>query len=131
MASSENDRSDYFSNELPFDYQTYVEDNRLTCAVESTIRVTSGRWKVLIIRELLQGSKRFNELHRSLFGVTHKVLTQQLREMEKDGIVHREIYQESSPRVDYSLTPLGRSLHPVIDLMHQWGTEYLKQHESS
>ncbi|MDX2215409.1 MAG: helix-turn-helix domain-containing protein [Oculatellaceae cyanobacterium bins.114] len=130
MTSSEPEQPNYFSKELSFDYETYIEDNRLTCAVESTIRVTSGRWKVLIIRELLQSSKRFNELHRSLFGVTHKVLTQQLREMEKDGIVHRETYQEASPKVEYSLTPLGRSLHPVIDLMHQWGIEYIKQSEA-
>ena len=74
-----------------------------------------GRWKVLILRELFQGVKRFNELQRAVNGITQKMLTQQLREMESDGIVHREIYLQVPPKVEYSLTPLGESLKPIID----------------
>lgn len=100
--------------------------DRLTCAVESTIKVIGGRWKVLILRELFQGVKRFNELHRVLHGITQKMLTQQLREMEADGIIHREVYAQVPPKVEYSLTPLGESLKPILKEMHQWGLTYLQ-----
>jgi DNA-binding HxlR family transcriptional regulator len=100
--------------------------DRLTCAVESTIKVIGGRWKVLILRELFQGVKRFNELHRALHGITQKMLTQQLREMETDGIIHREVYAQVPPKVEYSLTPLGESLKPILQEMHQWGLTYLQ-----
>lgn len=111
--------------DLPTDYEIYREGERLACAVEATLKMISGRWKVLIFRELLPETKRFNELQRSLRGITHKMLTQQLREMERDGIVHRETYQQS-PKVEYSLTSLGKTLHPIIDVTHKWGVEYLK-----
>jgi len=100
---------------------------RLSCAVETTIAIIGGRWKVLILRELLGGVKRFNELHRSLTGITQKMLTQQLREMENDGIVHREVYQQVPPKVEYSLTPLGESLEPILAVMHEWGERYLAE----
>jgi DNA-binding HxlR family transcriptional regulator len=100
--------------------------DRLTCAVESTIKVIGGRWKVLILRELFQGVKRFNELHRALHGITQKMLTQQLREMETDGIIHREVYAQVPPKVEYSLTHLGESLKPILQEMHQWGLTYLQ-----
>lgn len=100
-------------------------DNRLTCAVETTLRVIGGRWKVLILRELLNGVKRFGELHRAMNGITQKMLTQQLREMEQDGIVHREVYLQVPPKVEYSLTPLGRTLKPILDSMHEWGIRFL------
>ncbi|GAB4472560.1 MAG: transcriptional regulator [Cyanobacteria bacterium J069] len=99
---------------------------RPSCAVETTIAIIGGRWKVLILRELLGGVKRFNELHRSLSGITQKMLTQQLREMEDDGIVHREVYQQVPPKVEYSLTPLGQSLEPILAVMHEWGERYLR-----
>jgi DNA-binding HxlR family transcriptional regulator len=101
--------------------------NRLTCAVEVTLQVIGGRWKVLILRELLQGVKRFGELHRALSGITQKMLTQQLREMEEDGIVHRQVYLQVPPKVEYSLTPLGESLKPILDAMHEWGVRHLDQ----
>ena len=101
--------------------------DRLTCAVESTIKVIGGRWKVLILRELFEGVKRFNQLHRALHGITQKMLTQQLREMEADGIVHREVYAQVPPKVEYSLTPLGESLKPILNEMHQWGLNYLQR----
>jgi DNA-binding HxlR family transcriptional regulator len=94
-----------------------------SCPIELTIGVIGGRWKVLILQELLKGSRRFNELHRALPGITQKMLTQQLREMEDDGIVHREIFPQVPPRVDYSLTALGQSLQPVFEAMHQWGLQ--------
>lgn len=100
---------------------------RLTCAVEITLGIIGGRWKVLILRELLQGTKRFNELHRALDGITQKMLTQQLREMEADGIVHRQVYAQVPPKVEYSLTARGRSLQPILEVMHQWGEQYLSE----
>jgi DNA-binding HxlR family transcriptional regulator len=100
---------------------------RPTCEVESTIKIIGGRWKVLIIRELVSGEKRFGELQRSLQGITQKMLTQQLRELEEDGIVHREIYAQIPPKVEYSLTPLGESLKPILYAMHEWAVNYLQQ----
>ncbi|MCA1993582.1 MAG: helix-turn-helix transcriptional regulator [Coleofasciculus sp. S288] len=102
-----------------------VETQRASCAVERTLEVIGGRWKVLILRELFQGVKRFGQLHRALHGITQKMLTQQLREMEEDGIIHREVYLQVPPKVEYSLTPLGESLKPVIDAMHEWGIRHL------
>ncbi|BAZ27577.1 putative transcriptional regulator [Cylindrospermum sp. NIES-4074] len=100
-------------------------DSKLTCEVETTLKVIGGRWKVLIIRELIVGVKRFGELQRSLPGITQKMLTQQLREMEEDGIIHREIYPQIPPKVEYSLTPLGESLKPILYAMHEWAIQHL------
>ncbi|MBK4731852.1 helix-turn-helix transcriptional regulator [Oxynema sp. CENA135] len=102
-------------------------EDRLSCAVESTIEAIGGRWKVLILRELFEGVKRFGQLHRALRGITQKMLTQQLREMESDGLIHREVYLQVPPKVEYSLTPLGESLKPVLDAMDAWGKHYLAQ----
>lgn len=104
-------------------------ENKASCAVEATLRVIGGRWKVLILRELFFGVKRFNELHRSISGITQKMLTQQLRELEKDGLVHREVYSQVPPKVEYSLTPLGKSLQPILGAMHEWGNHFLEQEE--
>ncbi|MEK8089574.1 winged helix-turn-helix transcriptional regulator [Thermithiobacillus plumbiphilus] len=97
------------------------------CAVEVTLRVIGGRWKVLILRELFTGTKRFSELQRGIIGVTQKMLTQQLREMESDSIVHRKVYPEVPPKVEYSLTPLGESLWPILMTMHDWGMRQLSE----
>lgn len=94
-----------------------------TCPAETTLKAISGRWKLLILRELFVGVKRFGELQRALEGITQKMLTQQLREMEEDGIIHREIYPQIPPKVEYSLTPLGESLKPIVEAMHEWGTK--------
>ncbi|HBB32207.1 MAG TPA: transcriptional regulator [Cyanobacteria bacterium UBA8803] len=99
--------------------------NRASCPVERTLEVIGGRWKVLILRELFGGVKRFGQLHRALNGITQKMLTQQLREMESDGIVHREMYLQVPPKVEYSLTALGESLKPIIEAMHEWGIRHL------
>jgi DNA-binding HxlR family transcriptional regulator len=97
----------------------------VSCEVETTLQIIGGRWKVLIIRELLLGIRRFGELQRALPGITQKMLTQQLREMEQDGIVHRKVYAEVPPKVEYSLTPLGESLQPILKAMHEWGAKRL------
>ena len=94
------------------------------CPVETTLTLISSKWKVLIVRDLLAGTKRFGELQRSVGNVSQKVLTAQLREMEEDGLVDRKAYPEVPPRVEYSLTELGRSLEPVLSAMWNWGEEY-------
>jgi DNA-binding HxlR family transcriptional regulator len=91
------------------------------CPAEATIEVLGGRWKAHIIWNLLQGTRRFGELHRGVVGVTQKVLTQQLRELEADGVLSRKVFAEVPPKVEYSLTERGRSLKPVIDAMCKWG----------
>jgi DNA-binding HxlR family transcriptional regulator len=98
--------------------------DRLTCEVETTLKVIGGRWKVLIIRELISGVQRFGELQRSLPGITQKMLTQQLRELEEDGIIHREVYAQIPPKVEYSLTALGESLQPILYAMHEWAVKH-------
>jgi DNA-binding HxlR family transcriptional regulator len=105
--------------------------DRSTCPVENTLKVIGGRWKVLILRELFHGVQRFNQLHRSLRGVTQKMLTQQLRELEADGLIHREVYPQIPPKVEYSLTPLGESLKPILDAMHEWGKNFAAKEKES
>ena len=95
-----------------------------TCPVETTLTLISDKWKVLILRDLLPGTKRFGELKRSLGSVSQKVLTAQLRQMEESGLLVRTVYPEVPPRVEYTLTELGYSLKPILDAMWSWGTEY-------
>ena len=94
------------------------------CPVETSLGVISGKWKVMIIYYLLQGTRRFNQLQRELGGISHRTLTKQLREMESQGIVLREDYGEIPPRVEYSLSPLGASLKNILLEMHEWGEKY-------
>jgi DNA-binding HxlR family transcriptional regulator len=96
----------------------------IKCPAEATLSVIGGRWKVPLLYHLFQGTKRFSELQRAISGITQKMLTQQLREMERDGLVQREVYPTVPPKVEYSLTPLGMSLQPVIDAMCDWGMSY-------
>ena len=98
------------------------------CPVETTLLMISDKWKVLILRDLLDGTKRFSELRRSVGNVSQKVLTANLRQMERDGLVHREVYPEVPPRVEYSLTETGRTLQPIIEAMKDWGTQYKAEH---
>ena len=91
------------------------------CPVETTLSLISDRWKVLIIRDLLGGTKRFGELRKSVGGVSQKVLTANLRSMEEDGLLTRRVYAEVPPRVEYTLTETGMSLRPVLDAMWTWG----------
>lgn len=94
------------------------------CPVETTLTLIGDKWKVLIIRDLLSGTKRFGELRRSVGGVSQKVLTAQLRQMEDSGLLTRTVYPEVPPRVEYTLTELGYSLKPILDAMWEWGQEY-------
>lgn len=91
------------------------------CPVETTLAAISGRYKVMIIHQLLEGEKRFNQLQRELHGVTHRTLTKQLRELEACGLITRHDYREIPPRVEYALAPLGETLRPVLAAMHEWG----------
>ena len=94
------------------------------CPVETTLTLISDKWKVLILRDLLPGTRRFGELKKSVGGISQKVLTAQLREMEAGGLLVRTVYPEVPPRVEYTLTELGRSLKPVLDAMQAWGEAY-------
>ena len=94
------------------------------CPVETTLTLIGDKWKVLILRDLIPGTKRFGELKKSVGNVSQKVLTTQLRAMEQSGLLHREVYAEVPPRVEYSLTELGKSLKPVLDSMWAWGEAY-------
>jgi DNA-binding HxlR family transcriptional regulator len=91
------------------------------CPAERTLDVIGGRWKVPILWHLLQGTLRFSELRRALPGVTQKMLTQQLRELERAGVVRRRVYPQVPPKVEYSLTDRGQTLKPVVDAMCKWG----------
>ena len=99
------------------------------CPVETTLTLIVDKWKVLILRDLMTGTKRFGELKKSVGNVSQKVLTVQLRAMEANGLVHREVYAEVPPRVEYSLTDLGRSLKPILDAMWNWGENYKSMNE--
>lgn len=94
------------------------------CPVETTLTLIGDKWKVLILRDLLTGTKRFGELKKSIGSVSQKVLTAQLRDMEAKGLVNRKVYAEVPPRVEYSLTELGQSLKPILDAMWNWGEDY-------
>ena len=94
------------------------------CPVETTLTLISDKWKVLILRDLMAGTKRFGELKKSIGNVSQKVLTAQLRQMEDSGLLIRTVYPEVPPRVEYTLTDLGRSLKPILDAMWTWGEGY-------
>lgn len=94
------------------------------CPVETTISLIGGKWKLLIMRNLLSRAWRFNELKKDLKGISQNVLTYNLRSMEKDGIIIRKIYPEIPPKVEYGLTKLGKSMKPIIKSMEKWGIEY-------
>lgn len=96
------------------------------CPVETTLSLIGDKWKVLILRDLMPGTKRFGELKRSVGGVTQKVLTTQLRQMEDCGLLTRTVYPEVPPKVEYTLTELGYSLKPVLDALSAWGEGYQK-----
>jgi DNA-binding HxlR family transcriptional regulator len=107
-----------------FSLKKRAYDCQYGCSVEATLDVIGGKWKGVILFHLLSGTKRFNELHRFLPDVTHRMLVLQLRELEEAGVVHREVYPQVPPKVEYSLTPFGESLQPILLLMQQWGDQY-------
>lgn len=96
------------------------------CPVETTLLLISDKWKVLILRDLMDGTMRFGELKKSIGSITQKVLTAHLRSMEESGLVNRKVYAEVPPKVEYTLTETGYSLKPVLDAMTEWGYEYKK-----
>lgn len=100
------------------------------CPVETTLTLIGNKWVVLILRDLFTGTKRFGELRKSLSPISQKVLTSQLRDLEEKGVVHREVYPVVPPRVEYSLTELGWTLHPIVDAMKDWGSWYKEQYQA-
>ncbi len=99
-----------------------------TCPVATTVQLIGSKWKLLIMRNLLQRSWRFNELRKDLEGISQKVLTDSLRSMEEDGIITRTVYPEVPPRVEYALSDLGESMRPIMNAMEEWGTNYKENH---
>lgn len=100
------------------------KDELPACPVATTVGLIGSKWKLLIMRNLLQRPWRFNELQRDLEGISQKVLTDSLRSMEADGIITRTVYPEVPPRVEYALSEVGESMRPIINAMADWGTEY-------
>jgi len=106
-----------------------TKDELPECPVATTVALIGNKWKLLILRNLLQRPWRFNELRRSLDGISQKVLTDSLRSMEEDGIITRTVYPEVPPRVEYALSELGESMRPILCAMETWGAEYKKSLE--
>ena len=105
-----------------------LNKNKLpNCYVETTLMLISNKWKVLIIKELFEGVKRFGELKKSLNNISHKVLTYNLREMEEDGLITRKVYPEIPPKVEYMLTDTGKSLYIILGEMRKWVKEYTEK----
>lgn len=105
--------------------------NLPACPIETTLMLIGDKWKVLILRELMGGTKRFGELKRAIGAVSQKVLTAQLRDMEDKGLLTRKVYAEVPPRVEYTLTPTGYSLKPILDAMVAWGTDYQRKNTAA
>ncbi|BCJ98600.1 winged helix-turn-helix transcriptional regulator [Anaerocolumna chitinilytica] len=102
-----------------------------SCPIEHTVNLIGHKWKVLILRNLFNnGTQRFNDLSKGINKISQKMLTQQLRQLEEDGIISRKVYPEVPPKVEYSLTELGQSLKPILDEMNTWGIQHLKQSNS-
>jgi len=98
------------------------------CAVEAALEVIGGKWKGVLLYHLLRGTLRFGELRRLVPAVTQRMLTQQLRELERDGVIERKVYAQVPPRVDYALSEFGRTLEPMLLMMRDWGEAYLNDH---
>lgn len=101
-----------------------IQDVAEECTVEAALGVIGGKWKLVILRHLLEGTKRFGELDKALPGITPRMLTRQLRELETDGLVLRTVYQQVPPKVEYSVTAIGESLRTITDQLEQWGRSY-------
>lgn len=102
-------------------------DCNFGCPVEACLEVVGGKWKGVILFQLLGGTKRFNELMRTMPKVTQRMLTRQLRELEVDGVIQRKVFPEVPPKVEYSLTDFGRTLEPILKMLQKWGSEYVDQ----
>lgn len=108
----------------------FMNDNPLLCPVETTLSLIENKWKIMILRDLLDGTKRFGELKRTVGNISQKVLTSNLREMEAAGLLVRKVYAEVPPRVEYTLTEVGESLRSVLDAMVEWGNNYKRHHKN-
>ena len=106
-----------------------IKEELPACPVATTVQMIGSKWKLLIMRNLLQRPWRFNELKKDLEGISQKVLTDSLRSMKADGIITRTVYPEVPPRVEYALSDLGESMRPIMDAIEIWGTEYKKSKE--
>ncbi len=104
-----------------------MNEKQFACPVEVTLSLIGDKWKILIIRDLLDGTKRFSQLKKSLPGISQKVLTQNLRTMEESGLLYREVFAEVPPRVEYTLTPRGYSIKPILMSLAEWGKDYQKE----
>lgn len=104
-----------------------TKDELPACPVATTVQLIGSKWKLLILRNLLERAWRFNELYKSLDGISQKVLTDSLRAMEADGIITRTVYPEVPPRVEYALSELGETMRPILDSMKTWGENYKKR----
>jgi DNA-binding HxlR family transcriptional regulator len=100
-------------------------DEEYGCPIEVALDVIGGKWKGMVLYHLMHGTARFNELRRLMPGVTQRMLTLQLRELERDGVIRRTVYPEVPPRVEYDLTEYGLGLEPILDMMSDWGSRYL------
>jgi DNA-binding HxlR family transcriptional regulator len=116
-------------NSMAFTVRMLTKEELPACPVATTVQMIGSKWKLLIMRNLLQRPWRFNELKKDLEGISQKVLTDSLRSMEADGIITRTVYPEVPPRVEYALSDLGESMRPIMDAMEIWGTEYKKSKE--
>lgn len=105
----------------------YINDKEYKCSVSVTLDIFNDRWKLAIIWHLLDGEKRFKELHEIISEITQKTLTVKLKELEEKNIIHREVYAEVPPKVVYSLTKVGENLKPVLEEMHKWGIDYVQE----
>lgn len=97
------------------------------CSTEVALEIIGGKWKLVILYNLLEGTKRFGELRRAMPHVTQRMLTRQLRELEEDGLLHREVYPQVPPKVEYSLTEIGKSLEPIVRQIDDWGEWYRRE----
>ncbi|TWT27035.1 helix-turn-helix domain-containing protein [Planomicrobium sp. CPCC 101110] len=114
-------------DDLRTEIKRKIKSGEFNCEKELTLSLISGKWKIVIIYHLAtEGVLRFSDINRLLPKITHKVLTTQIRELEEDGIVHRKVFPEVPPRVEYSLTNLGESLMPIVLMMYEWGKENIK-----
>lgn len=124
----------YYNSNVTFNFEllergtpVLTKEEMPACPVATTVRLIGSKWKLLIMRNLLQRSWRFNELRKELEGISQKVLTDSLRSMEEDGIITRTVYPEVPPRVEYALSDLGESMRPIMNAMEEWGTNYKNQ----
>ncbi len=111
----------FYTIEAVMNKPRLINHTNYNCPVELTLDIIGGKWKCLIIHHLIDGTKRFNELRRLIPKITQRMLTSQLRELERDNILHRKVYAEVPPKTEYSLSELGKSLEPVLWSMHEWG----------